>query len=71
MKSKQSKLKTYCVHVSMEDTKVENILARTPQEAARKAEQQYLPTVEVMRTCSCGLDNEIDNSKCQDCGNKL
>jgi|TARA_Y100000310_G_scaffold213575_1_gene214509 hypothetical protein len=73
------KKKQYCIHI-FERTDYEGIMA----ESAEKAEEMViqhryrglhdyedLSEVIVMRQCECGYDNDKDNKKCDECGEKL
>lgn len=74
-----TKTKTYCVHIyKRADVEyVESIKAKNPQEAELKAIAQRggdydgIHSVEVMRECSCGTDNDLDEKRCQNCNKKL
>jgi len=70
--------KEYCVHVYEQAHQYENIQATSPQQAELLAVRRHnggdyntIDHIEVMRTCKCGLDNDIANEKCDDCGKKL
>lgn len=70
------KKKNYCVHVFERPREYENIRAISALEAEKLViDAQYagdyddIQQVEVMLQCNeCGLDNDNENTKCEECG---
>jgi hypothetical protein len=66
--------KEYCVHITLCDYIMENIMAKTPAEAKRIAtkrweleapnfvcESQEIANMEIMQVCHCGWNQATDN----------
>ena len=75
---KNIKTKTYCVHVYEQAHQYENIKATSPEQAEMivikrewNGDYNNIGSVEIMRQCDCGYDNELANRKCDECGKKL
>jgi hypothetical protein len=72
------KQKLYCVHVYERAYEYENVKAVSPARAEAQIVQREwagnyddISSIEVMRQCECGLDNDVERKKCDACGANL